>query len=211
LALAVGPVLGGLLTQHVSGRILINVPTGIGTMALEPPSASPARTRHAGSTCWDWPCPPSRCSRSLALIEGHDCGWTSGSIGAFSLAAVSALAFIAVERRSEQPMVDVSLLRPPRVHRRDRGPDAVGVRTVRDLLFTSLYLQGVLGFSDQGGDRVRADGRADGGLGRDIRPRGGAVRCASLHVAGDGDGAGIASTALLGKDATFLSLMPSSR
>src|SRR5579875_797589 len=50
LALAVGPLLGGLISQHVSwgGIFFINVPVGIGTMALglwAIPAEKPAATR----------------------------------------------------------------------------------------------------------------------------------------------------------------------
>ena len=68
LALAVGPLLGGLLSQHLSwGWIFfINVPVGIATMALgalgdhasrASPRAAPARPARASAP------PPSRCSR----------------------------------------------------------------------------------------------------------------------------------------------------
>src|SRR4029079_9262470 len=83
-----------------------------------------------------------------ALIEGHDRGWTStGILSAFGVAAVAALAFVAVERRVAEPMVDVSLFA-----RREFSGGIVALMLWAFGLFgiyffTSLYLQGVLGFS----------------------------------------------------------------
>src|SRR5690242_9421040 len=108
LALAVGPVLGGFLTQHVSWEWIfwINVPIGIATMALGAWAINESREDEARglglaglglSTV-------SLFALTWALIEGHDRGWTSaGILGAFAVAGLSALAFVTVERRVEQP------------------------------------------------------------------------------------------------------------
>jgi EmrB/QacA subfamily drug resistance transporter len=114
LALAVGPVLGGLLTQHVSWEWIfwINVPFGIATIALGAWAIQESREDEARgldlaglglSTL-------SLFALTWALIEGHGRGWaSSGILSAFAVAALSALAFVAVERRVAEPMVDVSL------------------------------------------------------------------------------------------------------
>ena len=152
LALAVGPVLGGLLTQHVSWEWIfwINVPVGIATMVLgawaitESRETESRRLDLAGlmlSTA-------ALFALTWALIEGHDRGWTSGAIlGAFGFAAATTLAFVLVERRVAQPMVDVSLFA-----RREFSGGIVALMLWAFGLFgiyffTSLYLQGVLGFS----------------------------------------------------------------
>jgi EmrB/QacA subfamily drug resistance transporter len=103
LALAVGPVLGGFLTQHVSWEWIfwINVPVGIATIALgawairESREDEARRLDMAGlalSTV-------SLFALTWALIEGHDRGWTStGILGSFAMATGAALAFVVVER-----------------------------------------------------------------------------------------------------------------
>jgi predicted MFS family arabinose efflux permease len=83
-----------------------------------------------------------------ALIEGGPRGWASPLVVAgFAVFAAGSLAFLAVERRAADPMVDVSLFR-------DRGFSggivammlwAFGLFGI--YFFTSLYLQDVLGFS----------------------------------------------------------------
>src|SRR3954465_1285313 len=102
LALAVGPLLGGLLTQHVSWEWIfwINVPVGIATMALgawaitESREAGVRRLNRGGLVLSTM----SLFSLTWALIEGHDRGWTSTAIlGTFALAAAAAAAFLVVE------------------------------------------------------------------------------------------------------------------
>jgi EmrB/QacA subfamily drug resistance transporter len=117
LALAIGPLLGGLISQHLTwGWIFfINVPVGIATMALAVWAITESRESSASSRL-DL---PGLASSALALfaltyglIEGHDKGWTSGLIlGAFALALVAAAAFVYAETRIADPMVDVSLFR----------------------------------------------------------------------------------------------------
>src|SRR3954447_16636767 len=103
LALAVGPLLGGLLTQHVSWEWIfwINVPVGIATMALGAWAITESREPEARRL--DLPglglSTASLFTLTWALIEAHDRGWTSASIlGAFAVAAAAALVFVLVER-----------------------------------------------------------------------------------------------------------------
>jgi EmrB/QacA subfamily drug resistance transporter len=216
LALAVGPVLGGLLTQHVSWEWIfwINVPFGIATIALGAWAISESRedearrldlTGLALSTV-------SLFALTWALIEGHDRGWTSaGILGAFGLAAAAALAFVAVERRVVQPMVDVSLFA-----RREFTGGIVALMLWAFGLFgiyffTSLYLQGVLGFSPTKAGAAfvpMAVLMAVSAVVSDrVAARYGAYRSTGFGMLAMG--LAIASVTLLGADASFWSLMPS--
>jgi EmrB/QacA subfamily drug resistance transporter len=216
LALAVGPVLGGLLTQHVSWEWIfwINVPFGIATIALGAWAISESRedearrldlTGLALSTV-------SLFALTWALIEGHDRGWTSaGILGAFGLAAAAALAFVAVERRVAQPMVDVSLFA-----RREFTGGIVALMLWAFGLFgiyffTSLYLQGVLGFSPTKAGAAfvpMAVLMAVSAVVSDrVAARYGAYRSTGFGMLAMG--LAIASVTLLGADASFWSLMPS--
>jgi EmrB/QacA subfamily drug resistance transporter len=216
LALAVGPVLGGLLTQHVSWEWIfwINLPVGIATMALGAWAITESREDEvrrmdlAGlglSTL-------SLFTLTWALIEGHDRGWTSGIILAtFGVAAASALAFVVVESRVEQPMVDVSLFR-----RMEFTGGIVALMLWAFGLFgiyffTSLYLQGVLGFSPTKAGTAfvpMALLMAASAIVSDrVAARFGAYRSTGFGMLAMG--LAIGSVALLGTDASFLSLMPS--
>jgi EmrB/QacA subfamily drug resistance transporter len=216
LALAVGPVLGGLLTQHVSWEWIfwINVPVGIATMALGAWAIRESREDEARGL--DLPglalSTTSLFALTWALIEGHDRGWTStGILGAFGVAAAAALAFVLVERQVAEPMVDVSLFA-----RREFTGGIVALMLWAFGLFgiyffTSLYLQGVLGFSPTKAGAAfvpMAVLMAVSAVVSDrVAARFGAYRSTAVGMVAMG--LGIASTALLGQDATYLSLMPS--
>src|SRR3954453_431296 len=216
LALAVGPVIGGLLTQHVSWEWIfwINVPVGIATMALGAWAISESRETRARrldlvglvlSTT-------SLFSLTWALIEGHDRGWTSASIlGTFALAAATAVAFVLAERRITDPMVDVSLF-----SRLEFSGGIVALMLWAFGLFgiyffTSLYLQGVLGFSPTkaGAAFVPMAGlmAVSAVLSDRVAARYGAYRSTGFGMLAMG--LAIGSVTLVGADASFWSLMPS--
>jgi MFS family permease len=146
-------VIGGVISQHVHwGWIfLINVPIGVVTFAISLPFIAESRARE-GARSLDIPGLVTSAialfALTYALIEGHDRGWTSPVIvAAFALSAVALAAFLAIESRSEQPMVPLSLFRS----REFSG----GISTMMIwafgifgiYFFTSLYLQSTLGFS----------------------------------------------------------------
>ena len=151
LALAVGPLTGGYLSQHVSwGWIfLINVPIGIATTVLAALSV-PAGQRAARRM--DLPgllaSALAMFALTYALIEGGSKGWTSaGILGAFAFAAVSAGAFLLVESRTADPMVDLSFFR---IREFSGGLVSMGLWAFGVFgiyFFTAIYLQNVLGFS----------------------------------------------------------------
>jgi EmrB/QacA subfamily drug resistance transporter len=159
LGLALGPVLGGVISQHFHwGWIfLLNVPLGVITAAIAIPSVAESHGRAqspgpGGGTSLDLPGLISSAvglfALTYALIEGQDKGWTSGLIiASFAVAAVAAAVFLMVEARSSQPMVPLPIFRS--------APFSGGLGTMMIwsfgvlgiYFFTSLYLQGVLGFS----------------------------------------------------------------
>jgi EmrB/QacA subfamily drug resistance transporter len=153
LALAVGPLIGGLISQHLHwGWIfLINVPVGVITMALALFAVAESRDTSAARRL-DVPGLAASVvalfSLTYGLIEGHDKGWTSGPIlGAFALAAVAGAAFLFIESRSGQPMVPLSMFRS-RVFSGGIGTTMVWAFGIFGIyFFTSLYLQDVVGFS----------------------------------------------------------------
>jgi EmrB/QacA subfamily drug resistance transporter len=153
LALAVGPLIGGLISQHLHwGWIfLINVPVGVITLALGLFAIAESRDTSAARRL-DLPGLAASVvalfSLTYGLIEGHDKGWTSGTIlGAFALAVVAAAAFLFIESRSRQPMVPLSMFRS-RVFSGGIGTTMVWAFGIFGIyFFTSLYLQDVVGFS----------------------------------------------------------------
>ena len=217
LALALGPLLGGLISDHLSwGWIFfINVPVGMATLALGLWAISESRESSAPRRL-DMPgvvlSSVALFGLTYSLIEGHDRGWTSPIIlGGFLLAATLGLAFVWREQHTAEPMVAMGLFRE-RVF--SGGLIALimwGFGIFGIYFFTSLYLQNVLGFSptEAGAAFVpmallmAAGAIASEGVARRI----GAYRSVGLAMALMA--AGIASVSLLGADATFWQLMPS--
>jgi predicted MFS family arabinose efflux permease len=149
---------------------------------------------------------------TYSLIEGQGKGWTSTPIlTGFAVAAVAFALFALVERTAQDPMVDVHLF-SNRVF--TGGITAIvmwGFGLFGIYFFTSLYLQGVLGFSptEAGAAFVpmallMATGAV---LAERISARIGAHRSAGLAMLLMA--AGIASVTLLGEHSSYLALMPS--
>jgi EmrB/QacA subfamily drug resistance transporter len=152
LALAIGPLTGGWLSQHADwGWIfLINVPIGVVTAAL---AAFTIRVSGRGDARgFDIPgvitSSAALFALTYALIEGESRGWTSGVIlGSFAVALVAAVAFVVIELRSANPMMDLGFLRL-RVFSGGllaMGLWAFGVFGI--YFYMAIYLQNVLGFS----------------------------------------------------------------
>jgi EmrB/QacA subfamily drug resistance transporter len=153
LALATGPVLGGLISQHVRwGWIfLINVPVGVITAVIALRNVGESRADSATRQL-DVPglvtSAVTLFALTYALIEGNVRGWTSPLIvGAFAVAAVAVVAFLVIESRTTNPMVDLSLFRS-REFSGGVGTMMIWAFGILGIyFFTSLYLQETLGFS----------------------------------------------------------------
>jgi EmrB/QacA subfamily drug resistance transporter len=155
LALAIGPLIAGLISQHLHwGWIFfINVPVGVITAIIALPAMDESRGGTAGEARrLDVPglvvSAVMLFSLVYGLIEGQDRGWTSLVIlGAFVLAAVALAGFLLVESRATQPMVTLSMFRS----RVFSGGTATmmlwGFGVFGIYFFTALYLQDILGFS----------------------------------------------------------------
>jgi EmrB/QacA subfamily drug resistance transporter len=153
MALALGPLLGGFISQHVHwGWIFfINVPIGLITLAIAIPTMQESRDGAAVRRI-DVPGLVSSAvalfALTYALIEGPYKGWTSALISAsFAIAVVAAATFLWIETRVRYPMVDVRLFRS----RVFGGGTLVMMLWAFGIFgiyfFTSIYLQTMLGFS----------------------------------------------------------------
>src|SRR3954468_23243872 len=103
LALAVGPVLGGLLTEHVSWRAIfyLNIPVAIGAVLATLFAVRESRDTSVGKEV-DYlgvaTLTVGLTALVLALVEGNSWGWGSAQVIALLVAAVAGLAgFVFVE------------------------------------------------------------------------------------------------------------------
>lgn len=217
LALAIGPLLGGFISEHAAwGWIFfINVPVGVATMVLarwaiveSRADAAPKRIDLPGVVTSSL----ALFALTYALIEGHDKGWTSPLIlGLFAVAAALGIAFVTVERRIADPMVAVSLFRERVFAGGSIALIMWGFGLFGIYFFTSLYLQNVLGFSPTKAGAafvpmallMAAGAIVSERVSHRMGPHR-VVGAAMLLMA-----IGIATVSLLGRDSSFLSLMPS--
>jgi EmrB/QacA subfamily drug resistance transporter len=152
-ALAIGPLIGGLLTEHAGWNSIfyVNVPIGAVAVAasflLIDESKDTSREQRL-----DLPGLVSSglglFSLTYALIEANNHGWTSGRIlGAFALAAVSLVAFVVLEQRQRLPMLDLSLFRSSTFAGANTVLLLVTLAMFGIFFFVSLYMQNILGYS----------------------------------------------------------------
>ena len=153
LAIAAGPALGGVISQHARwGWIfLINVPIGAITFAIGARYVDESRAESAIRQL-DMPGLVSSAvalfALVYALIEGSVKGWTSAEIlASFAVAAVAAGVFGAIESRTANPMVPLGMFRS-REFSGGTGTMMIWSFGILGIyFFTSLYLQRILGFS----------------------------------------------------------------
>lgn len=80
----------------------------------------------------------------VAVLRGPEAGWASpGVVGAFALGAALLVAFVAVERRQEHPVLDLTLVRDRRFLGWCLATLVTSVGFVGVLVFLPTYLQGV--------------------------------------------------------------------
>jgi len=153
LALAIGPLTGGLIVENLNWNwiFFINVPIGvlavIAAYAFIPESRDTSAEQRP-DLAGQFTSALGLFALSYGLIEANNYGWTSGRIlGAFALAVASLTAFVVLELRQRLPMLDLSLFR----NRGFAGANAVmglvGLAMFGIFFYVSLYLQQVLGYS----------------------------------------------------------------
>ena len=151
-ALAVGPLVGGALTEGLGWEwiFFLNVPIGLAALAITLRYVDESRDPRGGGVDL-----PGLVTWSVALfllifalVRGNAEGWGSLPIaGSLVASAVLLVAFVVRELTTEHPMLDLSLLRVPSF----AGAAIVGFTLSASLyamfLYITLYLQNVLGHS----------------------------------------------------------------
>ncbi len=153
IALALGPLLGGWLTEDVSWRAIffINIPVAVVAVAVTLFAAHESRDETATREV-DFPgiaaLTIGLTALVLALVEGNAWGWGSASIIALLAVAVLGLAgFAAIERRSRAPIVDFDFFRSRSFVGANVVAFAISFGMFAVFFFLALYMQNILGYS----------------------------------------------------------------
>ncbi|WP_336082788.1 MFS transporter [Nocardia sp. SSK8] len=152
LSLAVGPVTGGLLIAVLDWRAVFWIPVPVVVVALllvqaVVPESRGQRVRRLDplgqlllvALLW---------LAVTLLIEGPRCGWTAPVVlGGYGALVVLTVAFVRVETRRNQPLIEPGLFLVPRFAGAVVGAVVVFVAFSATLLLTTLSLQHAQGWS----------------------------------------------------------------
>jgi EmrB/QacA subfamily drug resistance transporter len=150
VAVAVGPLLGGVLTEWVGWESIffLNVPIGIAAIAITLLRVRESRDPNASRIDWLGlvTFSSSLFLLVLGLLRGNDEGWGSPLIvSLLASATVLMIAFLVIETRVKEPMLPLHLFRTPAFTGVQLAAAAVSASMFALFLYLTLYLQGYLG------------------------------------------------------------------
>lgn len=151
-AVAIGPLVGGVLTEGIGWEAIffVNVPIGIAAIVLTLLRVQESRDPAGGRIDWAGLVSFSGALFLLvfALIRGNEEGWSSTLIvGMLIGAAVLLAAFLAIERAQERPMLDLTLFRKPAFVGASIAAFTLSAAMFSMFLYLTLYVQNGLGYS----------------------------------------------------------------
>jgi EmrB/QacA subfamily drug resistance transporter len=153
MALAIGPLVGGVLTEKInwSWIFFVNVPIGVIGIAAARIFIDESRDT-SQEQALDLPGLVSSAiglfALTYALISTNHHAWTSGRVlSLFALAALALSVFVVLELRQRLPMLDLSLFRDPTFAGANGVMLLVGLAMFGIFFFNSLFLQNILGYS----------------------------------------------------------------
>jgi EmrB/QacA subfamily drug resistance transporter len=148
---AVGPLVGGVLTDWLDWRaiFLLNVPIGLASLAV-------VRRIHDGreqqSRPIDWVGQSLLVGGLLAvvtaLLRGNSTGWASTEITTlFAVGGIALVGFVLSQFRGRAPMLPPGLFRNPSFTGAQIAAFAISASFFAQFVYASLYLQNILGLS----------------------------------------------------------------
>jgi EmrB/QacA subfamily drug resistance transporter len=150
---AAGVLLGGVLTEWAGWEwvLWVNVPIGIAAAAIAPTLLAESRSQSVTRTFDVAGAVSITAALSIlvyAIVDATNAGWGSTqTIGLLGVSALLLAAFVAIETRSQSPVVPFRIFRVQTV----TGANVVGLLIGASLFsmffFISLYMQQVLGYS----------------------------------------------------------------
>jgi EmrB/QacA subfamily drug resistance transporter len=153
MALAIGPLVGGILTEKINWSWIFYINVPIGVLGILAARIFIDETR---DTAWEQRLDvPGLLSSGIglfaltyALISTNHHSWTSARVlSLFGIAAVALVAFVLLELRQRIPMLDLSLFREPTFAGANAVMLLVGLAMFGIFFFNSLFIQDILHYS----------------------------------------------------------------
>src|ERR1039458_1630288 len=150
-AVAVGPVLGGVITSAFSWKwiFFVNVPIGVIAVFIAVTQVEDSRDPDATGVDWAGLVTFSSSLFLLvyALVQGNEKGWGSTEIVALLIVSLGLMvAFVILEHLQSRPMLDLTLFRRPAFTGASIVAFALSSSFFAMFLYMTLYLQDVLGY-----------------------------------------------------------------
>jgi len=153
LALAIGPVLGGFLTEQVSWRAIfyINLPVGVLAVLAAMFVVRESRDTTVGRKV-DYLgvgiLTVALSAMVLALIEGNSWGWDSTAVLALIIASiVSLITFVVTENRVSAPIIEFGLFKSRNFIGSVITAFIISFAMMGVFFFLALYMQNILGYT----------------------------------------------------------------
>src|SRR3954449_9760706 len=151
-AVAVGPLVGGVLVDAIGWEAIffVNLPIGIGAIALTLAMVDESRNPAGGGIDWPGLVTFSGALFGLVfgLIRGNVEGWGSPLILTMLIgAALLLLAFVVIESRVAHPMLEIGLFRKPAFDGASIAAFVLSASMFAMFLYLTLYIQNILGYS----------------------------------------------------------------
>ncbi len=161
LSSVVGPLVGGFLTDNLSWHwvFFVNLPVGALALAFivsKMPNLNLVQNKptidYAGAAALLFATIPLLLALSLGktIIRPGDTGFLWGSpeiLGMFALSAVGLVAFILIERRAKDPLLDLNLFANPAFSIANAAAFVVGMGFLAAIIFLPIFMQNVVGLS----------------------------------------------------------------
>jgi EmrB/QacA subfamily drug resistance transporter len=152
LALAIGPLVGGIITEHISWSWIFYINVPIGILGILAARIFIDESRDTTEQRLDFPGLATSAIALFALtyglIKSNERGWGDPLVlGLFAVAAVFFVAFVMLERHQRLPMLDLNLFRNRSFASANVIMFLIGLAMFGTFFFVSLFVQNILHYS----------------------------------------------------------------